>query len=93
MFALAGAAFSPPPQTPQRITFAPGAISATVSGTTPAVGVERWLVAAQAGQTMSVNLSVPSGGRAALVIYGADGTVLISDHASATNWSGQLPKT
>jgi len=83
------------PATPvsKRITFAPGGVSATVSGVTHAVDVDRWLIAAQVGQTMSVNLSVPPGGRAALVIYGADGTVLISDHASAMQWSGTLPKT
>jgi hypothetical protein len=84
---------APPQPAAKRITFAPGAISATVSGITPAVGVDRWILAAQAGQTMTVNLIVPPGGRAALVIYGADGTVLISDHASAMQWSGQLPKT
>ncbi|MBM3128689.1 MAG: hypothetical protein FJ009_08715 [Chloroflexi bacterium] len=83
----------PPQPTPRRITFAPGAISATVSGVTHAVDVDRWIIAAQAGQTMTVNLIVPPGGRAALVIYGVDGTVLISDHASAMQWSGHLPKT
>ncbi|MCI0474615.1 MAG: hypothetical protein L0Y55_00040 [Anaerolineales bacterium] len=86
-----------PPTAPapvaKRITFAPGAISATVNGVTHAVDVDRWIIAAQAGQTMSANLIVPPGGRAALVIYGADGTVLISDHASAMQWSGHLPKT
>jgi hypothetical protein len=83
----------PPAPVAKRISFAPGGISATVSGTTRAVDVDRWIIAAQAGQTMSVNLIVPPGGRAALVIFGADGTVLISDHASAMNWSGVLPKT
>lgn len=28
-----------------------------------------------------------------VIIYGADGNVLISDHAGATNWTGQLPTT
>lgn len=84
---------APPTPVAKRITFAPGAIAATVSGVTPAVGVDRWILAAQAGQTLTVNLIVPPGGRAALVIYGADGTVLISDHASAMQWNGHLPKT
>ena len=85
----------PPAPTPvaKRMTFAPGGVSATVSGKTGAVDVERWVIAAQAGQTMMVNLVPPPGGRAALVIFGADGTVLISDHASAMQWSGPLPKT
>ena len=30
---------------------------------------------------------------AVLVIWGADGTVLMSDHAGATAWSGPLPST
>jgi hypothetical protein len=77
----------------KRISFAPGAIGATVNGVTPAVDVDRWVIAAMVNQTMSVNLVVPPGGRVALVIYGADGTVLISDHASAMQWSGLLPKT
>jgi hypothetical protein len=84
---------APPQPAAKRITFAPGAISATVNGTTSTVGADRWILAAQAGQTLNVNLIVPPGGRAALVIYGADGTVLISDHASAMQWSGALPKT
>ena len=77
----------------KRISFAPGAISATVSGVTPAVDVDRWVIAAMVNQTLSINLIAPPGGQAALVIYGADGTVLISDHASAMQWSGPLPKS
>ena len=47
-----------------------------------------------AGQEMTVNLSDSSAGvNAILVIWGADGTVLISDHADATIWAGQLPST
>ena len=83
----------PPAPAAKRITFATGGISATVSGTTRAVDVDHWVIAALGGQTMSVNLIVPPGGQAALVIYGADGTVLISDHASAMQWNGPLPKT
>ncbi len=84
---------APPAPAAKRITFATGGISATVSGTTRAVDVDHWVIAALGGQTMSVNLIVPPGGQAALVIYGADGTVLISDHASAMQWNGPLPKT
>ena len=47
-----------------------------------------------AGQEMTVNLSATtasgSAGGAILVIWGADGTVLISDHADAANWKGTL---
>lgn len=82
------------PLTPaKRIAFAPGTISATVQSTTRAVDADHWVIAAMGGQTMYVNLTVPPGGRAALGIYGADGTVLISDHIGAMQWSGVLPKT
>ena len=77
----------------KRISFARGEISATVQGTTGAVDADHWVLAAMAGQTMSVNLILPTGRRATLVIYGADGTVLLSDRASVMQWSGLLPKT
>jgi len=83
----------PPAPGAKRITFARGGISATVQGTTGAVDADHWVLAAMAGQTMSVNLIVPTGKRATLVIYGADGTVLLSDRASVMQWSGLLPKT
>jgi hypothetical protein len=28
-----------------------------------------------------------------LAVWGADGTVLLSDHAGATEWQGELPAT
>jgi hypothetical protein len=47
-----------------------------------------------AGQEMTVYLSDASAGvNAILVIWGADGTVLISDHVDATAWAGELPST
>ena len=76
----------------KRISFARGEISATVQGTTGAVDADHWVLAAMAGQTMSVNLILPTGRRATLAIYGADGTVLLSDRASVMQWSGLLPK-
>ena len=52
------------------------------------------MLSAMAGQEMTVNLSDASAGvNAILIIWGADGTVLISDHADATTWAGQLPST
>jgi hypothetical protein len=81
-----------PGPTVRRIQFAPGATSATVRGNVPGQSIDRWLIKAGAGQTMSVQLA-PASGQVILVIYGADGTVLISDHAGATQWSGKLPKT
>ena len=85
---------SPSEPEPTRIQFAPGAISAQVQGSLAAGGVSRYVLSAAAGQEMTVNLADSSAGVSAiLVIWGADGTVLISDHADATIWVGQLPST
>ena len=51
-----------------------------------------------AGQTMTVQLLPGQSGQPvennlALAIWGADGTVLISDHAGATWWQGMIPST
>ncbi len=81
-----------PQSQPRRITFAPGATSATMQGTTASPGLDRFVIRALAGQTMSVSISSTQG-PAILIIYGADGNVLISDHAGATSWSGALPTT
>ena len=88
----------PPQPTPTpdlqaiRIEFAPGTDAATVAGSTPAGGIARFVIRAQAQQTLSVNV-VSATGSVIMVIWGADGTVLISDHAGATSWSGLLPLT
>jgi hypothetical protein len=79
---------------PTRIQFAPGAISAQVQGSLAAGRSDRYVLSAMAGQEMTVNLSDSSPGvNAILAIWGADGTVLISDHADATTWVGVLPST
>lgn len=75
-----------------RITFPVGGTSATVKDSVPPAGAKRYVLKAMAGQTMTVDLMYP-GGPALLVIWGADGTVLISDHAEAQQWSGTLPRT
>ena len=77
---------------PTRIHFAAGATSATVTGHLPASGSDLYVLSAQAGQTMMVDLSFTQG-RAILVIWGADGTVLMSDHAEASSFRGVLPST
>jgi putative hemolysin len=79
---------------PTRIQFAPDAISAQMQGSLAAGGGDRYVLTAMAGQEMTVNLSVATAEVSAiLVIWGADGTVLISDHADATTWMGPLPST
>jgi len=81
-----------------RIQFAPGATSAQMQGDLGPNEVGRYVLTAMAGQEMTLNLSTepagdPASANAILVIWGADGTVLISDHADATSWVGPLPAT
>lgn len=82
---------------PTRIQFAPGAISAQVQGRLTANGEDRYVIKAMAGQTMVVALSLPpeqAGKREViLVIWGADGVPLITDHALTTAWEGPLYAT
>jgi hypothetical protein len=82
---------SPLPQA-KRIQMAPGASAAAVSGQVGASGIDNWVLSAQSGQTLSASLSIASG-RALLIIYGTDGTVLLTDHAEASTFTGALPKT
>jgi len=85
---------SQPEPEPRRIQFAPGAISAQVQGSLAAGEGDRYVLTAMAGQEMTVNLFVATAKVSAiLIIWGADGTVLISDHADATSWVGQIPST
>jgi inhibitor of cysteine peptidase len=86
--AQAAPAASDPPV--RRIQFQPGAASAVVAGTMDAAGMDRYVLRAMAGQTMWVTVTATEGA-GILVIYGADGIVLISDHADATSWNGLLP--
>jgi hypothetical protein len=81
-----------PTPTAERIHFQAGATSATVSGHLQASGSALYVLSALGGQTMSVDLSF-SNGRAILAIWGADGNVLMSDHAEASHFSGVLPST
>lgn len=78
--------------TPQRIEFGSGDISTVVSGLLPASGSDLYVLSAAEGQIMTVALSFTQG-RAILAIWGADGAVLMSDHAEATHFSGALPAT
>jgi hypothetical protein len=89
----------PAPKTePARLQFAAGATSAQVAGSLAAGELYPYVLNAGAGQEMTVNLYATSGespapGSVILVIWGLDGTVLISDHADADTWTGVLPVT
>jgi hypothetical protein len=75
-----------------RINFAPGATSATRTGVLTMGDMDRYVIKANGGQTMSVS-AASANNNVILVIFGKDGTVLISDHADASSWSGVLPST
>jgi hypothetical protein len=79
-----------------RIVFDPEEIQTSVQGEVPAGGFDHYVLTAMADQEMTVNLLDPGGDMmghdtAVLVIWGADGTVLISSHADARSWVGSLP--
>jgi len=80
-----------PKTEPTRIEFEPGAISAQIEDSLAASGLGQYMLYAMAGQEMTINLY--ASGDAVLVIWGLDGTVLISDHAGTTSWEGELPYT
>lgn len=79
---------TPPAPTTQRITFARGAVSATVNGVT----AQNYVLKALAGQTMYVELYTPSGAQATVRIEGARGQPL-GWGSSTSPWSGVLPAT
>lgn len=76
----------------ERITFAPGSASATLAGQLKASGSHQYILQAQAGQTLSINLTFTEG-IAILVVWGADGDVLLSDHAESSIFQGNLRTT
>ena len=78
-----------PKTEPTRIEFTPGAVSAQVSDSLGPQGLGQYVLYAMQDQVMTVNLYPTR--PAVLVIWGLDGTVLISDHAGATTWTGTLP--
>jgi len=99
LFGAAAAALPVPPLSPAheqapavRIRFAAGGTSASVPGNIGPGEVRRYVLAASQGQTMTVRVGAPPNS-VALAVWGADGTVLLSDHAGAIEWQGQLPAT
>jgi hypothetical protein len=89
----------PPPgpeePVPERIRFPEGATSTEVDGSLEPSEANVYVLWAAAGQTMSVRILPPSPGdpRAILIIWGEDGVPLITDHASATEWEDELPRS
>jgi hypothetical protein len=80
-----------PKTEPTRIEFPAGATSTKISDSLGPHGLGQYVLYAMQDQVMTVNLYPTR--PAVLVIWGVDGTVLVSDHAGATSWSGNLPST
>jgi hypothetical protein len=78
---------------PSRISFAPGATSATVDGKISGREPVMYIIRAQSAQTMTVKLTSPSNG-VALTIYGIDdGSPLVRSDFGLSEWSGNLNLT
>ena len=88
---LSGTAVPATPS-PVRISFRAGATSATVDGSLLASGSDEYVLSASRGQTLSIDMTFTKG-RAILAVWGADGTVLLSDHAEASSFQADLPRT
>lgn len=82
----------PPPGGPERIQFAPGATSATVNGAALAHAPKRYLLRANAGQEMTVNLVTPSAFTYITVLTPQGGNLAATD-GIIQNWTGRLPST
>lgn len=76
---------------PQRISFKRGAVSATLESRVTTYNSQYYVLRALKGQDMRVN--VTSAREVQLVIYGADGSVLMSGMGEAASFSGKLPTT
>jgi LysM repeat protein len=76
---------------PARISFATGTTSATVSGSLPANGVVDYILHAEAGQLLEVNVTAPQAVH--LTIVGTDGVVVFDQPGDTPFFRGTLPDT
>ncbi len=76
---------------PERIRFAAGGTSATLTGTVPANLSQFFILRAVKGQTLTVT-ATPSD-KLQLIIYGVDGSVLRSGMGEGASFTGILPST
>ena len=77
---------------PIRITFAPGTSTIQIPETQAANSSLAFVIRALGGQTLALD-AVATEGQVILIVYGADGTVLQTDHAGSPTFSGNLPTT
>lgn len=74
----------------QRIQFAPGTTSATVYGTSSTVAPARYVLRAEAGQTMVVHLEVDNS-HAYITVLNPNGENMAGADGPIHDWSGPLP--
>ena len=75
-----------------RVTFASGATSAEATASLPPFTTGHYVIRALGGQTMTVEATTTQG-QVMLIVYGADGIVLQTDHSGSSTFSGVLPST
>ena len=84
---------APPPSAPQRIQFAPGAVSKTIAGNVQAPNRNRYVLRALAGQEMTVEIASPG----QVVNFAVSGVDDGQPYKRLDNedrfWSGSLPAT
>ena len=81
-----------PPSDAKRINFAPGTTSAQINGSVSEQGRNDYVLSAQAGQEMSVEISSPNND-VLLSVVGADGTPYKRYQNGPPSWSSTLPAT
>ncbi len=81
---------APTQSAPERIRFAPGAVSATVSGYSSAIEPKRYVLGAAAGQTMTLDLWAQSV-FTSITLIDPSGRHLIGGEYRTQQWTGQLP--
>jgi hypothetical protein len=77
---------------PVRVSFAPGSTSAEFSGSLPAHDARHYAIRVLGGQTLMVDTTT-SQGQVILIVWGADGTVLQTDHGGFPTFEGPVPST
>lgn len=77
----------------QRLFFARGADTILRSGVLRFGGMDRYVIKLGVNDNFTVSVDAGPNNNVILIIWGRDGTVLISDHADASYWTGVTPAT
>lgn len=77
---------------PVRVTFESGATTVDLEASLPPAGVRHYVLRVLEGQTMTLDTDTAAG-QIILLVWGADGTVLQTDHAGTDTFSGTMPST